>query len=359
MTDRRRINGPSGGTIAPVFTSSTTKSAALSTKRPTRTRRPNELRKIFLKTGLTPSASGSAYLEHDPSSTDNNSLIAPSSALKLTCTVHGPRPLPRSAPFTPHILLSTHVKFAPFAARQRRGYIRDASERDLAVHLETALRGVIIGDRWPKSGVEVVITVLEGEEDRWWGEETGGNTTGLGGVGGWGMMTVLAGCITVASAAIADAGIDCVDLVSGGVAAIINSSENTGEIRKRLAPDHAKMQLAKPAVVLDPCPSEHERIIAACVVAHLPFRDEITELWFKGDLSSSSTIIDGTNPPTAGTTMDHLIDQAVEAASGARTVLEQAVKEASEFKLKQSNVNEQADSFGKSKDTIGDLSMSG
>jgi exosome complex component MTR3 len=193
------------------------------------------------------------------------------------------------------MLLTTHVKFAPFATRQRRGYVRDASERDLGVHLETALRGVIIGERWPKSGCEVVITVLEGEEDGWWGDSGDG---GKG--GGWGMMNVLAGCITVASAALADAGIDCVDLVSGGVAALTGtlSDENGG-------------------FVLDPSPSEHD-VRAACVVGYLQSRDEITEVWLKGD---------------SGTQSEMLMDQAVKAATLTRTVLAEAVKEATEVKF--------------------------
>src|SRR5438046_9080907 len=105
---------------------------------------------IVLKTGVTASASGSAYLElqshlegQDSSKSYHTSLMM--SSLKLTCAVHGPRPLPRSAPFSPTVNLMAHVKFAPFATRQRRGYVRDANERDLAVHLEMALRGIIIG----------------------------------------------------------------------------------------------------------------------------------------------------------------------------------------------------------------------
>ncbi|KAI9821683.1 MAG: 3'-5'-exoribonuclease [Pycnora praestabilis] len=337
MTDRRRINGPSGGTAPLVFDSSIKDGASAPARRPSRTRQPNDLRKIFLRTGLTPSASGSAYLELDASSMSNaqrTSLIAPSSALKLTCTVHGPRPLPRSAPFSPHIILSTTVKFAPFAARQRRGYIRDASERDLAVHLETALRGVIIGDRWPKSGVEVVITVLEGEEDRWWGNEAGGGTSGLGGVGGWGMMTVLAGCITAASAAITDAGIDCVDLVTGGVAAIVGTSsqikDKQGQVSRSGSQDEKGGR-----ILVDPSPSEHENVVAACVVGYLSSRDEITELWVKGDIPSENTNMDD-RASKSRTLLQELMDQAVDAASGARLVLAEAVKEATELKLRQS-----------------------
>lgn len=288
QADRRRINAPAGGTAPPIFINENI------VKQPARSRQPDEHRKIFLRTGIVPSASGSAYFEippQGPSQTANGSLVAAASSLKLTCTIHGPRPLPRNAAFSPNLLLTTHIKFAPFATRQRRGYVRDASERDLGAHLETALRGVVIGERWPKSGCEVVITVLEGEED---GEKGGG----------WGMMSVLAGCVTVASAALMDAGIDCVDLVSGGVAAVVRDEKQ-----------HLSM-----GIVLDPSPLEHE-IKAACVVGYLQSWDEITEMWMKGD---------------AGGDAEALVDAAVKAATMTRTVLVEAVKEAVELKIGQS-----------------------
>ncbi|KAJ6443114.1 3' exoribonuclease [Purpureocillium lavendulum] len=162
------------------------------------------------------------------------------------------------------MVLSTHVKYAPFATRQRRGYLRDSSERDLSTHLETALRGAIIADRWPKSGVDVIVTVVEGEMAR--------HTAVEQGLEEWDMMNVLSGCITVAAAAIADAGIDSVDTVCGGVAALV--ADETG-------------QDAAATPVLDPVPSEHKSILAACCVAYLPSRDEITNLWFKGRLPQS------------------------------------------------------------------------
>ena len=296
QADRRRINAPAGGTTPPVFSFSGDKRDT--TTRPIRTRQTDEHRKIFLRTGVVPSASGSAYYEIPPQDKvdPNESLVPDSSSLKITCTVHGPRPLPRNAAFSPNLLLSTHIKFAPFATRQRRGWVRDTSERDLGVHLETALRGVIIGERWPKSACEVVITVLEGEEDGWWGDRQGAEK-----IGGWGMVSVLAGCITVASAALVDAGIDCVDLVSGGVAALVRESSASASAG---------------TVVLDPSPAEHE-VLSACVVAYLQSRDEITEVWVKGD---------------AGLQTETLLDQAVKAATMTRTVLAEAVKEAVELK---------------------------
>jgi exosome complex component MTR3 len=161
------------------------------------------------------------------------------------------------------MVLSTHVKYAPFATRQRKGYLRDASERDLSIHLETALRGAIIADRWPKSGVDVVVTVVEGDVTR--------QVTIDEGLEEWNSFSVLSGCINVAAAAIADAGIDCVDIVTGGVAAIVTD--------KRLDKERA--------IVLDPAVSEHQTILAACCVAYLPSRNEITNLWYKGSLSAS------------------------------------------------------------------------
>lgn len=261
---------------------------------------------------MIPSASGSSYLEFEPSASlaaarsSPQSLIPPSSALKLACTVHGPKPLPRSATFSPNLVLTTHVKYAPFAARRRKGHIRDTSERDLGVHLETALRGVIVAERWPKSGLDITITILEAEDDRWWGDAPDSHDAP------WGMMNVLAGCITAASAAIADARIDCLDLVAGGVAALVSDESPEGE-------------RSAPKLMLDTDPAEHRSILSACVVAYMLSRDEITEIWLKGD---SSKVLLG--PDDKRTGHDALINGAVDAARGAHMVLAEAVRESAE-----------------------------
>ncbi|KAG6009836.1 3'-5'-exoribonuclease, partial [Claviceps maximensis] len=235
MSDRRRVNGPAGATQPPFYLENVTNT-------PTRDRDPGLARPVYLKTGVTPSASGSAYLEIE------EPRYSAGFGLKLICTVYGPRSLPRSAPFSPHVVISTHVKYTPFATQKRRGYVRDSNERDLSLHLETALRGAIIADRWPKSGVDVIVTVIEGDRQ----------TPMNDGIDDWNTMTVLGGCITVASAAIADAGIDCVDTVTGGVAALMMTKGNEN----------------RPLVVLDPILSEDDRVVAACCVAYLAGRDE-------------------------------------------------------------------------------------
>jgi exosome complex component MTR3 len=107
---------------------------------------------------------------------------------------------------------------------------------------------------------------------------------------------VLAGAVTAASAALVDAGIDCVDLVSGGVAAVVEGEDE---------------------IVIDPTPAEGE-IKAACLVAYLQSRDEITEMWMKGD---------------AGGELEALVEQAVKAATLTRSVLVDTVKEAASAKV--------------------------
>ena len=123
------------------------------------------------------------------------------------------------------------------------------------------------------------------------------------------MMSVLSGCITVASAAIADAGIDCVDMVSGGVAAVVKSQGSK-----------------TPVLVLDPVPSEHQEIVAAAIVAYLPARDEITDLWVKGQIGHEEGKEEG-----AG--YEELADNAVQAALGSHRVLVAALKETADLKM--------------------------
>jgi exosome complex component MTR3 len=249
MADRRRINGPSGQTKPVAF--------ARNNLQPTvQSRHHDTLRTRFLKTGVTPSASGSAYLEVGPIDSPTTTS-RPSGAIKMICTVHGPRSLPRSSPFSPQLVLSTHVKLAPFASRQRRGYLRDPGERDLGLHLETALQGAIISDRWPKSGVDVVVTIVESDKGRHKSSTSVRHTCEF--------MNILSCCITVASAALVDAGIDCLDMVTGGVAALVRSSSSSG-----------------PHIMVDLVPSDHDDVLATCCVAYLPSRGEITNVWLKG-----------------------------------------------------------------------------
>jgi exosome complex component MTR3 len=244
-----------------------------------------------------PTASGSAYLELEAPGEASQSIInAQPCSLKLSCAIHGPKPPPRNANFSPNLQLTVSVKFAPFATSQRRGYIRDATERDIATQLETALNGVIIPDRWPKSAIDIVITILEAEDD----------IQGALPIQGIGNMNVVSSCITVASAALLDAQIDCLDLVTGGVAAVVLKHDG------------------KAIKILDPAPFEESSVNAICVVGYMPTRDELTLIWAKGNISSKE------DEHMFG--FDSLVDSAVNAAKGAHVVLRQVATELAQTK---------------------------
>jgi exosome complex component MTR3 len=220
----------------------------------------------------------------------------------LSCAVHGPKPLTRNANFSPNLQLSAAVKYAPFATRLRRGYIRDSTERDLGIHLENALKGLIIPDRWPKSSIEVSVLVLEGEDNE---DLISGQP--LGSVAGQiGLMNILAGCITVATAALLDAKIDCLDVMAGGVAAVVSAN---GAEQK----------------ILDPSPAEHDDIRSGCVAGYLSNRDEVTEVWSTGAITEQGN---------DGTQFDDIIDSAVSAAKAAAAILTEVVVESARTNVK-------------------------
>ncbi|RPB19529.1 hypothetical protein L211DRAFT_863649 [Terfezia boudieri ATCC MYA-4762] len=323
MADRRRVVGPTDGTTPPVFSPSPSSTSLPPSKRVCRDRGPQDLRQIFLKTSLTPPAVGSSFLELPSPPTYSNS-----STLKLTCSVFGPRALPHSAPFFPQARLSCELKFAPFASPlKRRGYVRDHTERDLSVQLATALQRSILLEKYPKSGIDVFVTVLDCEGEA--GAVTGVSSFHAGGGkggGGWGgggvdvgLLGVLAGAITCASAAIADAGIECLDLVSGGVSALVRKPGGGGD-------DDAMGQEMEDelVVVQDPSPEEHAPgdIVAACAVGYMAAREELTEVWMRGVVETSIDTEDKTED-----NLDRMMDGAIMAAAQARRVLNEGVAE--------------------------------
>lgn len=115
--------------------------------------------------------------------------------------------------------------------------------------------------------------------------------------------------MTVASAAIIEAGIDCVDIVAGGVAALVDNAHTNNAQQSLGIQNNMAGNLQ---IVLDPCPSEHDRIVAACLVGYMASRDEIVDLWIKGDAVEDA---------------ESLIDHAVTAAAGVRSVVTEVLRE--------------------------------
>ncbi|PUU84127.1 3' exoribonuclease family, domain 1-domain-containing protein [Tuber borchii] len=310
MTDRRRINGPAEGTTPPVFLTS-------STHKPVIKRSPTTLRKIFLKTSLTPPATGSAFLELPTPSNPSTPT------LKLTASVYGPRPLPSSTTFSPDARLTAELKFSPFSTPgHRRGYIRDGVERDLSAQLSIALEKSVDVGKYPKSAIDVFVSVLDCEGGL--GDAGDGNDGGVE----VGLMGVVAGAISCASAAIADAGIECFDLVAGGVAGLIRErggvveEDHVGEGMEAgediSGARHGEKKNRGIALVLDPSPTDGYIILAAAAVGYMAARDELTLVWTKGSMGREG---DGTDE------VERLVDGAIAAATSVRLVINEAVKE--------------------------------
>lgn len=176
--------------------------------------------------------------------------------------------------------------------------------------------------------------MLEGDEDNYIGKELMSSMEENRRGDGWGTMSILSGCITVASAAIADAGIDCIDLVTGGVAAMVRQPTIGLMGQQSKHRTISTQQETSKTIIQDPCPGENEEILATCVVGYLPSRDEITEMWVKGDVTGPFD-----HNHSEGTNLDALMDQAVAAAIATRLVLLEAVKESTEIKMRKSKLN--------------------
>lgn len=181
LQDNRRINGPTEtyqiASFLPPQTHKDTKRDILDEKGLRQDeRRADEIRPVYLKAGVVQKANGSAYLE--------------TSGTKLTCAVYGPRDYIKRHEFRSSGKLSCNLSFAPFSRKQRFTDIRDTLSAEYSNFIADALISAVSLDAYPKSQIDVYINVLEDN----------GNT--------------LSYAIMAAAVALADAGIEMVDLVT-------------------------------------------------------------------------------------------------------------------------------------------------
>jgi len=199
-------------------------------------------------------------------------------------------------------------------------------ERDLSAQLSIALEKSVDVGKYPKSAIDVFVSVLDCEG--------GLGDAGDGKDGGVevGLMSVVAGAISCASAAIADAGIECFDLVAGGVAGLIRERGGAVEedhMGEGMDIDDARQGEKKNrgiALVLDPSPTDGYIILAAAAVGYMAARDELTLVWTKGSTGWEG---DGTDE------VERLVDGAIAAATSVRLVINEAVKERLLLSLKE------------------------
>ncbi|CAO0792404.1 unnamed protein product [Mucor circinelloides] len=186
--DRKRVNGPEAS-VAPIFKKAEEDVNVLSSdKKRLDSRGVEDLRPIFLKTGLITQASGSAYIEVGNT--------------KVTCAVYGPRQL-KKADFSNLCKLNCDFKFSTFSCTKRRGQIRDAEEKEFSQILVEALTPAVRVELLPKSAIDIYVNVLEND----------------------GTSSCLAAAIVASSVALADAGIEMLDQVTACSTIFINDQD--------------------------------------------------------------------------------------------------------------------------------------
>ncbi|KAK2175858.1 hypothetical protein NP493_702g03026 [Ridgeia piscesae] len=136
-----------------------------------------ELRPIFMETGVVNEAKGSAYIELQHT--------------KVICAVYGPREVTRREDFSMMGQLMCELKFATFSCRKRRGHQPDKRDSEYSLLLQNALEPAIMLDKFPKARMDVFVIVLQDDG------------------------SALAAAISCASVALASAGVEMYDLVAG------------------------------------------------------------------------------------------------------------------------------------------------
>ncbi|MEM2093084.1 MAG: exosome complex exonuclease Rrp41 [Candidatus Bathyarchaeia archaeon] len=140
-------------------------------------RKPDELRPIKIEVGVLSNADGSAYIEQGKN--------------KILAAVYGPKELhPKHLALPDRMVLRCRYHMAPFSVQERKSPAPSRREIELSKVVREALEPSIFMEYYPRTAIDVFIEVLQAD---------GGTRCAS---------------ITVASLALADAGIPMRDLVA-------------------------------------------------------------------------------------------------------------------------------------------------
>ncbi|EPZ33562.1 ribosomal protein S5 domain 2-like protein [Rozella allomycis CSF55] len=193
------------------------------------------LRPLFVRTSVIDSASGSAYLEC------GNTKISCAVYCFLFCKIRqGPKQNLKTDTFEDYATLYCELKFAPYSCENKRSHQPDEEEKEYSKFIEDALKSCIRLDMFPKSMIDIYITVLENDG------------------------AVLENAITCASLALMDAGIDMIDMLIGST---VNFVENQ--------------------IIVDATCYEEKKSIGQLSIAYLPNMNEIATVNFKGHVDAN------------------------------------------------------------------------
>jgi len=139
-------------------------------------RKPDELRPVKIEVGVLSNADGSAYIEHGKN--------------KILAAVYGPKEVhPRHLALPDRAVLRCRYHMAPFSVEQRKSPAPSRREMELSKVIREAIEPSIFLEYYPRTSIDLFIEVLQAD----------GGTRCAG--------------VTVASLALADAGIPMRDLV--------------------------------------------------------------------------------------------------------------------------------------------------
>jgi len=140
-------------------------------------RKLNEVRPLKIEVGILANADGSAYIEQGKN--------------KILAAVYGPKELhPKHLALPDRALLQCRYHMAPFSVQERKSPAPSRREIELSKVIREALEPAVFLEHYPRTSIDVFIEVLQAD----------GGTRCAG--------------ITVASLALADAGIPMRDLVA-------------------------------------------------------------------------------------------------------------------------------------------------
>ncbi|KAG9004714.1 hypothetical protein FRB94_002556 [Tulasnella sp. JGI-2019a] len=153
---------------------------------------------------------------------------------------YGPRQAAKNASYSELGKLNVDVKFAPFSCTQRRVPNKDSEDRSVSMLIQQALTASVRLELFPKSIIDVYITVLEND--------------GIEGC-------VSAGTVA-ASTALAHAGVEMVGLVISCAASVVGDN-----------------------VWVDPTTEESRHATGTVLVSCMPAVGTVTSTWQVGQLT--------------------------------------------------------------------------
>jgi ribonuclease PH len=153
-------------------------------------------------------------------------------------------------------------------------------EQFLAVRLEKLIGPMLLGHLFPKSGIDVNIGIIEY-------------------TGKWSLLALTTNAV---STAIAEAGIDVVDLVSASSFAVTSDG-----------------------LVIDPTSEEEELASAGGVIGYMASTGEITDTWITGSLEVEDE--NGMDVDSGHVRLGEMLKTVVAAAADARLVINHALLE--------------------------------